>query len=183
MVHNIDTFLLIIIPYAWLCFVCELELHPARIFVPVNSAVSCGSFDIANTPSVAICPSNPSHSGGVHSTNASVPTTKSCSTACPSTQLPRHLSSISPPLRSKCPIPHRTNANSPFKRLPIGSPPFPISTQALSSNLTTDPSFLCIFFAVLTTTACLISPRRTLFAAEMETEPPGPVSGPKFRCF
>jgi len=72
---------------------------------------------------------------------------------------------------------------TPFNLDPIGSPVLLISTQALSSNLTTLPSFLCNFFFVLTTTACLISPLRTLFAAEMDTWPPGPVSGPKFRCF
>lgn len=128
-------------------------------------------------------PPNPSPFDWIHPTNASVPATRSYSTACLSTLRPRHLTSISLSPHAKCQLPHKKNADSPFNRLPIGSPPFPMSTQALSSNLTTDPSFLCIFFAVLTTTACLISPRRTLFAALMETEPPGPDSGPKFRCF
>lgn len=71
----------------------------------------------------------------------------------------------------------------PFNLVPIGSPALLIKTQALSSNLTTLPSGLCNFFAVLTTTACRISPLRTLFAAEVDTLPPGPDSGPKFRCF
>lgn len=72
---------------------------------------------------------------------------------------------------------------TPFNLLPIGSPPLLIRTHALSSNLTTLPSGRWYFFAVRTTTACLMSPLRTLFAAETETEPPGPDSGPKFRCF
>jgi hypothetical protein len=72
---------------------------------------------------------------------------------------------------------------TPLKRLPIGSPPLLINTQALSSNLTTLPSGLEYFFAVRTITACRMSPRRTLFAALTDTLPPGPDSGPKFRCF
>lgn len=72
-------------------------------------------------------------------------------------------------------------ATTPLTLDPIGSPALLISTQALSSNLTTLPSGLCHFFAVRTTTACRTSPRRTLFAALMETLLP--VSGPKFRCF
>jgi hypothetical protein len=75
------------------------------------------------------------------------------------------------------------SANSPFNLVPIGSPALLIKTQALSSNFTTLPSGLCSFFAVRTTTACLISPLRTLFAADVETLAPGPDSGPKFRCF
>lgn len=53
-------------------------------------------------------------------------------------------------------------------------------TQALSSNLTTVPSFRWYCFFVLTTTACLMSPRLTLFPALTVTEEP---SGPKFLCF
>lgn len=68
-----------------------------------------------------------------------------------------------------------------FIREPMGSPPLLMSTQALSSNLTTLPSGLWYFFFVRTTTACLMSPLRTLFAAETDTAPPD--SGPKFRCF
>lgn len=71
----------------------------------------------------------------------------------------------------------------PFSRLPIGSPALLISTHALSSNFTTLPSGRWYFFTVRTTTACRMSPRRTLFAAAIETEPPGPDSGPKERCF
>ncbi len=70
----------------------------------------------------------------------------------------------------------------PFNLVPIGSPALFINTQALSSNFTTLPSGLCNFFAVLTTTACLRSPLRTLFAADVETLAPGPDSV-KFRCF
>lgn len=70
-----------------------------------------------------------------------------------------------------------------LKRLPIGSPPLLISTQALSSNFTTLPSGREYFFAVRTITACRMSPRRTLLAADTETLPPGPDSGPKLRCF
>jgi len=69
------------------------------------------------------------------------------------------------------------------RRLPIGSPLLLISTQALSSNLTTLPSGREYFFAVRTITACRMSPRRTLLAAETDTLPPGPDSGPKLRCF
>lgn len=72
---------------------------------------------------------------------------------------------------------------SPFNLVPIGSPVLFIKTHALSSNFTTLPSGLCSFFAVRTTTACRRSPLRTLFAADVETDPPGPVSGPKERCF
>lgn len=72
--------------------------------------------------------------------------------------------------------------DSPFNLVPIGSPALLINTQALSSNFTTLPSGLCSFFAVLTTTACLISPLRTLLAADVETLAPGPDSE-KFRCF
>jgi hypothetical protein len=73
-------------------------------------------------------------------------------------------------------------SNSPFNLVPIGSPALLIRTQALSSNFTTLPSGLCSFFAVLTTTACLISPLLTLFAADVATLEPGPDSE-KFRCF
>ena len=70
---------------------------------------------------------------------------------------------------------------TPVNLLPIGSPFFPIRTHALSSNRTTLPSFLCSFFFVLTTTACRISPRRTLFAAEICAEFEERDSGPKLR--
>ena len=73
--------------------------------------------------------------------------------------------------------------DKPFNLVPIGSPALLIKTQALSSNLTTLPSGLCNFLTVLTTTACLRSPLRTLLAAEVETLAPGPDSGPKFLCF
>jgi len=72
---------------------------------------------------------------------------------------------------------------TPFNRLPIGSPPLLIKTHALSANCTTLPSGRWYFFAVRTTTAWRMSPRRTLLAAETETLPPGPDSGPKLRCF
>jgi hypothetical protein len=72
-------------------------------------------------------------------------------------------------------------ATTPLTLDPMGSPALFISTQALSSNLTTLPSGRCHFFAVRTTTACRTSPRRTLFAALIETLLP--VSGPKFLCF
>jgi hypothetical protein len=71
---------------------------------------------------------------------------------------------------------------TPVNLLPIGSPFFPINTHALSSNRITLPSFLCNFFFVLTTTACRISPRRTLFAAETCAEEfEDNDSGPKLR--
>lgn len=72
--------------------------------------------------------------------------------------------------------------NSPLILVPNGSPFFPMRAQALSSNLTTIPSFRCSFFFVLTTTACLISPLRTLFAAAMDVAPPGELS-PAVRAF
>ena len=69
---------------------------------------------------------------------------------------------------------------TPFNRLPIGSPFLLMRTHALSSKRTTLPSLRWYFFFVRTTTACLISPRRTLFAAETETAFD---SAPKLRCF
>jgi hypothetical protein len=66
-------------------------------------------------------------------------------------------------------------------RVPMGSPFLLMRTQALSSNLIKLPSFLSPSFLARTTTACRISPRRTLLA--MPTlDPPG-VSGPKDLCF
>jgi len=64
--------------------------------------------------------------------------------------------------------------DSPFILVPIGSPFFPINAQALSSNLTTIPSFLWNCLCVRTIMACLISPLLTLFAAA--AAPPGPLS-------
>lgn len=78
--------------------------------------------------------------------------------------------------------PERRASYVPFSLVPMGSPPLLIRTQALSSNLTTLPSGLWHFLTVRTTTACLMSPRRTLLAALTETPPP-PDSGPKFLCF
>lgn len=72
-------------------------------------------------------------------------------------------------------------ATTPLTLDPMGSPALLMSTHALSSNFTTLPSGRCHFFAVRTTTAWRTSPRRTLFAALMDTLLP--VSGPKFRCF
>lgn len=69
----------------------------------------------------------------------------------------------------------------PFNLVPIGSPALFINTQALSSNFTTLPSGLCSFFAVLTTTACLRSPRLTLFADDCAAFPLP--ESEKFRCF
>ena len=63
-------------------------------------------------------------------------------------------------------------------RLPMGSPPLLIKTHALSSKLTTLPSGRWYFFAVRTTTACRMSPRRTLLAALTVT---ALVSAPKLR--
>lgn len=65
--------------------------------------------------------------------------------------------------------------------VPMGSPFLLISTQALSSNLIRLPSFRWISFLARTTTACRMSPRRTLFAIP-KLEPPG-FSGPKDLCF
>lgn len=72
-------------------------------------------------------------------------------------------------------------ATTPLTLDPMGSPALLISTQALSSNLTTLPSGRCHFFAVRTTTAWRTSPLRTLLAALTDTLLP--VSGPKLRCF
>lgn len=66
-------------------------------------------------------------------------------------------------------------------RVPMGSPFLLMRTQALSSNRIRPPSFLCCSFLALTTTACRISPRRTLFAM-LKLDPPG-FSGPKDLCF
>ena len=54
---------------------------------------------------------------------------------------------------------------TPFSLVPIGSPPLFTNTHALSSKFTTLPSGLWYFFFVRTTTACRMSPRRTLLAA------------------
>lgn len=72
---------------------------------------------------------------------------------------------------------------APFSLDPIGSPPLFINTQALSSNPMLLPSGLETFFAHRTMTACLMSPLRTFCAAAIETEPPGPDSGPNDLCF
>ena len=75
-------------------------------------------------------------------------------------------------------------SDSPFILVPRGSPFFPISAQALSSNRTTIPSFLCTFFFVLTMMACLTSPLLTLFAAAMPPAPPVPARlSPSDRVF
>lgn len=63
----------------------------------------------------------------------------------------------------------------PFILVPSGSPFFPISAHALSSNLTTIPSFRCTFFAARTMIACLMSPLLTLFPAAADVLP-GPLS-------
>ena len=65
--------------------------------------------------------------------------------------------------------------------VPIGSPFLLIRTQALSSNLTKLPSGLRCSFRARTTTACLMSPLRTLFEIP-KLVPPG-LSGPKLLCF
>lgn len=70
---------------------------------------------------------------------------------------------------------HTFPVNPPFILVPSGSPFFPIRAHALSSNLTTIPSFRCTFFAVRTIIACLMSPLLTLFAAAADVLP-GPVS-------
>lgn len=67
------------------------------------------------------------------------------------------------------------------KRVPMGSPFRLIRTHALSSNLIKLPSFRCISFFARTTTACRMSPLRTLFAIP-RLEPPG-LSAPKDLCF
>lgn len=66
-------------------------------------------------------------------------------------------------------------------RVPIGSPFLLMRTQALSSNLMRLPSFRSCSFRCRTTTACLISPLRTLLVIP-KLVPPGP-SDPKFLCF
>jgi hypothetical protein len=67
-------------------------------------------------------------------------------------------------------------------RVPMGSPFLLMRTQALSSNLMRLPSFRCCSFLALTTTACLMSPLRTLFVIPMPDPPPG-ASEPKDLCF
>lgn len=65
--------------------------------------------------------------------------------------------------------------------VPIGSPVLLISTHALSSNLIKPPSLRCISFFALTTTACRMSPLRTLFVMP-KLDDPGD-SAPKDLCF
>ena len=78
----------------------------------------------------------------------------------------------------------RLKENSPFNRVPIGSPPLLINTHALSSNRTTLPSGRWYFFFVRTTTACRISPLRTLVVTAWAPPPPAARSAePRERCF
>lgn len=60
---------------------------------------------------------------------------------------------------------------TPLIRDPMGSPDLLIKTQALSSNLIIEPSCLCVRYRVRTTTACRMSPRLTLLAAEVAAMP------------
>lgn len=64
-------------------------------------------------------------------------------------------------------------------RVPMGSPALFTSTQALSPNLTTLPSGRWDSLRTRTTTACRISPRRTLFASAVVVLD----SDPAARCF
>jgi len=113
--------------------------------------------------------------------DALVPMIRSSTTSSSSIQCRRHLKRVLAPDSPVIPV---SVEDQPFNLVPIGSPVLLIKTHALSSNLTTLPSGLCSFFFVRTTTACRISPRRTLFAAAVDTLPlPGPDSGPKLRCF
>jgi len=74
-------------------------------------------------------------------------------------------------------------ATIPDILVPIGSPDLFIKTHALSSNRTALPSFRPTSFLARTITACRISPRLTLFAADTIV-PVRPVcSEPKDRCF
>lgn len=112
------------------------------------------------------------------STSASAPVRGSWTTSCREARFQQYL----------CLYQRRCFCTSlpvllPFILDPIGSPPLLIRTHALSSNLTTLPSSLWYFLIVRTTTACLMSPLLTLFAALIDTLPPGPDSGPKFLCF
>jgi hypothetical protein len=65
--------------------------------------------------------------------------------------------------------------------VPIGSPVLLMRTHALSSNLINPPSLRCISFFALTTTACLMSPLRTLFVMPKLDDPGDSV--PKDLCF
>ena len=73
--------------------------------------------------------------------------------------------------------------------VPIGSPVLCINTHALSSKPTLIPSLRCFLYAVRTTTACFISPRRTLLpaaeaaAAAADAPVPELASVPSPRCF
>lgn len=98
------------------------------------------------------------------------------------TTLPVHQTPHPPLLQ---PIPTNVTENHLLViRVPIGSPVLLISTHALSSKRTTCPSLRCSFFAVRTTIACRISPRRTLFmACAAPPPPPGLALSPKLRCF
>src|SRR4030081_3620557 len=100
--------------------------------------------------------------------DALAPMIRSSTTSSSSAQCPRHLKRI------LAADPHALLSSvedQPFNLVPIGSPVLLIKTHALSSNLTTLPSGLCSFFFVRTTTACLISPRRTWFASDVDTLP------------
>jgi len=81
------------------------------------------------------------------------------------------------------PLSRSSLPTTPFNLVPIGSPPLCIKTQALSSNRILLPSGLDLSLVHRTTTACRMSPLRTFCAAAMETEPPGPDSGPNDLCF
>ena len=107
---------------------------------------------------------------------ALVPATGSWTISCLVARLPPYLSSLD------CRQDGVSNAEDVLdNRVPIGSPFLLMRTQALSSNLIRPPSFLCCSFLALTTTACRMSPRRTLLAIP-KLEPPG-LSGPEDLCF
>lgn len=74
--------------------------------------------------------------------------------------------------RRTCYTALRALYHSPFILVPRGSPFLPIKAQALSSNLTNIPSFLCTSFAHRTTIACLTSPLLTLLSAAAALEGP-----------
>lgn len=113
-------------------------------------------------------------------TDASAQVTVSLTTACVAAPAPQCLHSETL-ASTRCQA--GIEGLLPLSLLPIGSPDLLINTHALSSNFTTLPSGRWYFLAVRTTTACRMSPLRTLLAAEMETAVLDADSGPNERCF
>ena len=101
--------------------------------------------------------------------------TESWTTVCLATLLRRHLQAYEYLQREDW------NTCILVNLVPIGSPVLLMRTHALSSNLINPPSLRCNSFFALTTTACLMSPLRTLFVMPKLDDPGDSV--PKDLCF